>query len=422
MKAQGGLRIAQTHRLAQRLALNASLQTSLHVLRLDAIELGRYLHEQAEAIPALKLGPRSEHPGAWLPRWTGVMPGQTQVMVDLPAEQGPSLMSHVIERLPGLVPAGPLRRIALALAEALKPSGWLGTDPATLAAELGVSPGEVETVLAQLQAIDPPGLFARNLQECLTLQARAEGELDAVLQVLLENLHRVAAAEWGELARIAGVSPEEIQRGFAKLRSLNPKPGTAFSTLASPIREPDLKVVRDGKTWVCELNRSSLPTLTIDEDGEGASKAQALLRLVEQRNTTLLQVGRAVLAHQRAALEDGPRALRPLTMQAIADELSLHKSTISRVVAGTAVDTPHGTWWLRALFSPDMGGDTGAAALKARLAQLIADEDKTAPLSDDALATALSDAETVVARRTVAKYRSALRIAPAHRRRQRIRS
>lgn len=417
MNSRTGMRVSQTHRLA----LTSSLRTVLRVLKMDAAGLVRYLEEQAADLPALTLLPFRPALGEWLPRWSGVRVRPGPAPIETTSALEPSLIAHVIQALPTLVPAGPQRRIALALIEILEPSGWLGGDLATIATGLDVAEVEVEAVVKQLQKIDPAGLFARDLAECLWLQAEDEGLLDRTMEVMLGNLGLVAAADWKALSDLAGGSIDDIRTAFATLRSFNPKPGTSFASVASPLREPDLLVHKEDTGWTVELNRSSLPVLSIDESAEGVAQAKAILRLVEQRNTSLLLVARAVLGHQRPALEHGAESFVPLTMQAIADELGLHKSTISRVVAGVAIDTPNGTWWLRSLFSSDMGAGLGAAALRARLARLIAEEDKTAPLSDEALAVLLSQGGTVVARRTVAKYRSGMRIAPANRRRQKRR-
>lgn len=418
MKARTFLGVTQS----QRLALSGSLHTALQILRMDAGALSAYLEDQAAELPALTTSPALPTFGEWLPRWSGFgLGGLDFLTADLPS-QGSSLVGHVVDALPRLVPDKADYQIALALADALEPSGWLGRGTDDIAADLGVSPEAVTAVLLRLQKIEPAGLFARDLKECLRLQAVEAGVLDPTLSVLLDHLPLAAAGEWDRLAALSGASMKDLRHAFATLRSFDPKPGTGFSTLSSPVREPDLTVRITETGWSVELNRSSLPTLSIDPKAPGAAQARALLRLVESRNASLLQVARAVLAHQAPALEKGPAALRPLTMQAVADELSLHKSTISRLVAGSSVDTPFGTWWLRALFSPDMGGDLGAAALRARLAQIVAAEDKAEPLSDDALADALSEGGPVIARRTVAKYRASLRIPPAFRRRQRASS
>lgn len=416
MATRTGINVIQT----QRLRLSGSLHTALRLLRADAAGLTQYLEEQAAETPALVLTPVPPAPDEWLPRWTGILPqGGDNRAADRATAAGPSLIAHVIDMVPAKVPSGPMRRIALALVEALEPSGWLGRDLAGLARDLGVTEAEVAAVLAQLQTIEPVGLFARGLAECLALQAREAGVLDAPMQIILDNLGLLAASDWPGLCRLTGLDEPEMRRRFGIIRGFNPKPGAAFSAVHSPMREPDLTARKTAEGWQIGLNRSALPDISVTRGHAGEAQANTLRRMVESRNQTLLLVARHVLSVQAAALEAGPVAMKPLTMQAVADELRLHKSTISRVVSGTSVDTPHGTWWLRALFSPDMGADTGAGALRARLAQLVAAEDRNRPLSDEALASALSDGRVAVARRTVAKYRTALRIPPAHRRRLR---
>ncbi len=415
MKSRTRMGVTQT----QRLQLSTSLHAALRLLRADAAGLARYLEEQAAETPALILREAMPAPGEWLPRWSGVLPRGEGPPIEALAAQGPSLIAHVLDALPGLVPAGPGRRIAIALAEALEPSGWLGRPVARIAADLAAPVAQVETVLAQMQQIEPTGLFARDLTDCLRLQAQEAGVLDPVMAQMLSRLDLVGSGDWPRLAKLAHVDEAAIVRAFRHIRSFNPKPGTAFSAVSSPLREPDLTVRQGAEGWEISLNRAALPTLSVDDTATGAAHARSVLRLVESRNATLLLVGQTVLLHQRAALETGPAALRPLTMQAVADTLQMHKSTISRVVAGTAVDTPHGTWWLRALFSADMGSEIGAAALRSRLAQIVAAEDPAHPLSDDQLATVLAADGAEVARRTVAKYRTAMRIPPAGRRRSR---
>lgn len=403
----------------QRLQLTTSLHASLRVLRADAAGLARYLEEQAAETPALMVEPTFPSPGEWLPRWSGVLPyGDGDPLANLQTHD-PSLMAYLTQKIPVLFSTHLPQRIAFALAEAVEPSGWLGRPLAAIAAEQNVGLAEVEAVLHTLQTLEPTGLFARDLAECLRLQAIDLEELDPPMEVMLAHLDLVASGDWAHLARLANVGQDVIAARFRTIRSFNPKPGTSFSGIASPLREPDLIAREGAEGWEISFNKASLPSLRIVEGAKGLGRARETIRLIESRNQTLLVVARAILAHQRAALEAGPGALRPLKMQTVADQVSLHKSTVSRVVAGTAVDTPHGTWWLRALFSVDMGADIGAAALRARLARLIAAEDVTEPMSDEALAAALSDGETIIARRTVAKYRAALRIAPAHRRRQR---
>jgi len=402
----------------QRLQLNMGLQAALRVLRSDAAGLTRYLEEQAVDNPALKLSPPPV-PVEWLPRWGRILAGSDRQGPEWEGPEqagaGPSLMGHVLGQIDRRMTAPTDRRIALALAEALEPSGWLGQPLAAIAVATGARLREVEAVLERLQEIEPVGLFARDLAECLRLQAQEEGSYDAVMAVMLAHLDVLAAGDLARLARLARVNEADIALRFRLIRAMNPKPGTEFDSLAvAHPREPDLVARAVGAGWEVTLNRSSLPGLTV-EAGEGAVVARGVLRMVEARNATLLRVGQAVLQRQHRALAQGAGALVPMTMAEVAEEVGVHESTVSRVVAGTSVDTPQGCWWLRLMFSGG-AGDVSGAALRDRLAGLIAAEDRSAPLSDAALAAALGAA---VARRTVAKYRTQLRIPPVHRRRVR---
>lgn len=418
MKSRARIGVTQS----QRLHLSLGLSASLRLLRADAAGLTRYLEEQAAENPALILQPPP--PGDWLPRWQGAFAGTSgaEAMASAP----PGLMAVVMAQIAAMGLSPPEADIALALVEALEPSGWLGRDTAGIAADLGVAVAAVETVLARLQRMEPAGLFARSLAECLRLQAAEAGLFDAVMAVILDHLDLMAAGDVARLAHLAGVAEPVVLARFRLIRRLDPKPGAQFAPMAAPVREPDLILRREAGGWEVSVNRSALPALRVAEGrGQGQGAARAVLRMVERRNATLQQVGQAVLSRQQPALEAGLTALRPLTMAEVAEALGLAESTVSRVVAGTSIDTPRGTWWLRALFSGavgDGGGGTAgqsAAALRARLAEVVAAEPPGRPLSDAALGERLAEGGAAIARRTVAKYREMLGIPPAHRRRGR---
>ncbi len=418
----------------QKLALNTSLYTAITLLRADAAGLTRYLEEQAAENPYLRLGPPPA-PGLhdWLPRWTGVLQGEGYD-INNAAASSPSLIAHVMAAIDLMPLPRRDRHIAQALTDALEPSGWLGQPLAAIAAEVQASLPEVESVLLRLQTIDPAGLFARNLAECLLLQAKEADVLDAPMAVLLQNLDLLANGDLGRLAKICAIPEAGVMARFRIIRAMNPKPGADFAPMgAALLREPDL-VARPvaGGGWSVALNRSALPDVQLNPtpdnqtigQTEGLATARAVCRMVEARNATLLAVARSILTRQHSALTHGPMALVPMAMAEVAQSLALHESTISRVVAGASIDTPHGTWWLRHLFSPAVGAENGpqvaGAALRHRLARLISLENRLSPLSDAALAVALlAETDVQIARRTVAKYREDQGIPAAHRRKRR---
>ncbi len=421
MRDRQSIRLTQT----QRLALNTSLQASISVLRSDAAGLTRYLEEQAAQNPHLRLDPPPE-PQEWLPRWTGTFAPQGLGDAGEMASNSPSLIAHVMAQIEALSLSRHEARIALALLEALEPSGWIGTPVDAVAQRLGETLPQVTAMLERLQKLDPAGIFARNLAECLRLQAQEADLLSPAMDVALQNLELLATGDLARLARQSGLAEDELRSCLAAIRGMNPKPGAEFS-VDSPAfqRAPDLLVRAEGTGWVLSLNRSALPSLRIETGAEARAgaltQARAIERMVEARNATLLLVGQEVVQRQQEALRQGQIALAPMTMAELAEALGCHESTISRVVAGTSLDTPHGTWWLRQMFSAALGGNgapiLAAAALRARLARLIGAEPRRNPLSDADLVQALA-AETgiTLARRTLAKYRETLGIPPAHRR------
>ncbi|MGB8813487.1 MAG: RNA polymerase factor sigma-54 [Paracoccaceae bacterium] len=414
----------------QRMQLNLGLAASIRVLRMDGSGLTRYLEELAAENPHIRLD-RPEM-GEWLPRWSGAFaPAGTGGHAE-EANAAPSLMAHVMAGIDRVTKIGRERHIAHTLAEALEPSGWIGWSLSEIATSAGASVPEVEAVLVKLQQIEPTGLFARSLAECLMLQAAESGCLDRTMRCILGHLDLLAMRDFARLATLCEESEAEIMARLRLIRGFDPKPGAQFEAGAAPLREPDLVATKGEAGWQVVLNRSALPALSL-QGGGGRDKtpqaradwaaARAVEQMVQTRNATLLRVGAEILRRQEAALEQGQAALVPLTMADVAEAVGLHESTISRIVAGTAVDTPLGTWWLRHLFSARLGPEGNAvsgAALRAALARLVGAEDSGKPLSDQALVDALAAGGMEVARRTVAKYREALQIPPVHRRRRRL--
>lgn len=412
----------------QRLQLTPGLQQSIRLLRMDAGGLTRFLEEQAARNPFLAVEEPPVLPATWLPRWGAAFAACrcSESGRSDPAMPAPSLMAHVLTQIRALACAPAERQIALVLAEALDPSGWLGRPLADLARQANCSVAQAEAVLMRLQRIEPTGLFARSLAECLRLQAQEADRLDPVMQRVLENLEMVASGQIGALARLCAVPESDVMARLRVIRSFNPKPGAQFDPVNSDTHEPDLIVTEGAQGWEVQLNRSALPALSVRRpqgrltaQAERAALAEALglCRIVERRNTTLLRVAHEVLQRQTAALDRGLAGLRPMTLADVAGALNLHESTVSRLVAGVSIATPQGTWQLRALFGPQVG-DLSAAAIRAEIAQLVAAENPARPLTDRAITEALLASGREVARRTVAKYRDMLRIPPAGSRRR----
>ena len=348
----------------------------------------------------------------------------------------PSLMEHVFAQIDLCVQGRRARDIALRFAEALEPSGWLGRSVADIARDCGCALAEAEAVLAKLQGCEPAGLFARDLRDCLTLQAAERGILTAEMRGVLDNLPLVAEGALDRVADICGTDVASVRACVARIRHLNPKPGADFHFDQSLLREPDVIVTRGEDGWQVDLNRSTLPTVIVrdvpraaDRPAAGRQAAELLQaarwleRAVEQRNRTTLAVSGAVVERQAGFLERGASALRPLTLADVATALDIHESTVCRVCNGLMLDTPRGVLPMKAFFCGAVPSATGGdgvdvAVAQHRLQQIVLAENPQAPLSDAAIAESLRAEGIVLARRTVAKYRGTLNIASAPARRR----
>jgi RNA polymerase sigma-54 factor len=360
--------------------------------------------------------------------------------------EGESLQDHLLWQLhlSHLSPRD--RHIGAALINALDDDGYLRAPLSeiaeTLAPDLHVPPGEITTVLLQLQRFDPVGVAARNLGECLRLQLESyapetpgrEAALLIAAGPLLEKLPR---------AGVAGLASElrrpqaEVEQAIALLRSLDPKPGAQVGDLSQDTYVvPDCVIWRQNGVWRAALARNHLPRITIHRGYEQMirqcgerdagymrgqlQEARWLLKSLEARGDTLLKVTRCLIREQAGFLEFGEQALRPLTLREVAGEVGLHESTVSRAIARKYVRTPRGTLPLRAFFasgvSTDTGGEASSTAIQAMIRRLIDAENPRKPLSDAKLADLLKASGVPVARRTVAKYREAMDILSSHER------
>ena len=359
------------------------------------------------------------------------------------ANPEPGLHAKVISQI-DLSIAPEDRAIAYVLTDMLAPTGWLETPLDHISDTTGLPLTRLEAVLASLQSLEPVGVFARNLAECLKIQAIDAGDYDAVMAIILDHLDLLGKGEIGQLARKADCTQDAILSALRLIRSYNPKPGEAYSNDLPPLGEPDVLVRKTAEGWSVDLNRSTLPTLHIRENyadevtaklahnNKGAedgfvanavSSARWLKRALEQRNATTLKICAAIISQQQDFLNYGMEALKPMSLKVIAEVVNMHESTISRVTNGTVINTPRGTFSLKAFFSVSIASDQGeggmaATAVRTRIRNLIDGENPKKPLSDSDIASEISDQGITLARRTVAKYREMMRIPSSSERRR----
>lgn len=336
-----------------------------------------------------------------------------------------------------------LRMIAEHIIHSLEPSGYLTETVANIAMRLGTDPAAVERALALVQTFEPTGIAARNVSECLAAQLAELDRLDPAMQSLLDNLELLARKDLGSLRRICGVDQEDFADMLAEIRALNPRPGSGFEHETMSAVTPDVTVVAqpDGG-WKVQVNDDALPRVLVNRDyyamlsgatsdrdeqlflSECLQSANWLTRCLDQRVQTILKVTTEIVRQQRAFFEQGVEHMRPLRLSKIADALDIHESTVSRVTSNKVIETSRGTFPMKfffpaALQASDGGQDHAANAVHHRIRKLIDAEPATEPLSDDAIVKRLKDMDIRIARRTVTKYREAMRIPSSlHRRRE----
>ena len=349
-----------------------------------------------------------------------------------------SLSEHLLAQLHGL--GGPEGDLARAIAELLDETGYLTVPLADIAGDHGVSRAEAERALAIVQDLDPPGIGARNLSECLALQAKAADRYDPAMARLIDNLELLSRGQMAALKRICGVDDEDLADMVRELRAYDPKPGCRFSNEGSDSVTPDVFVRRTAQGYAVELNGATLPRLLVNRryyqelrsgPQDKASKAWLseclttanwLVKALDQRARTIVKVVSEIVKRQQGFFERGVSGLKPLTLREVGEAIEMHESTISRVTSNKYMLCDRGLFELKYFFSSgvassDEGGEGAAAgAVKAAIGELIGKE--TEILSDDTLVDLLKERGFDVARRTVAKYREARGIGSSIQRRR----
>jgi RNA polymerase sigma-54 factor len=328
------------------------------------------------------------------------------------------------------------------LINSLDENGYLYLDLGEVAEQLGVEIERIESVLEVLQTFEPAGVFARDLAECLKLQLIEKNRFDPAMEALIDNIEMLARRELAALKKICRVDDEDLVEMIAEIRALDPKPGSVFGeSLVQPV-VPDVFVrpANDG-TWAIELNSDTLPKVLVNQTyyarviktarnetekeylTDSLQTANWLAKSLDQRARTILKVSAEIVRQQDGFLTYGIEHLRPLNLKTIADAISMHESTVSRVTSNKFMATPRGIYELKYFFSSaisaTVGGDAHSAeSVRHKIKQLIDAEEPKKILSDDTIVKILKDDGVDIARRTVAKYREAMKIGSSVQRRR----
>jgi RNA polymerase sigma-54 factor len=463
-------------RQSQSLVMTPQLQQAIRLLALSNLEVETFLAEEIEKNPLLEGGPADEGD---LPT-EGPVPVEAEPVADLSepkpddadfsedifhhdgasdgagansgsagedgidfdsfAGAAETLTDHLIAQA-GEVLIGVALSIATVLIDAIDESGYLTTPVLETARRLGVPLGEVEAVLTVIQGFEPTGVGARTLSECLSLQAQEADRYDPCMKTLLNNLELLAGGKIAHLQRLCGVDDEDMTDMIRELRSYDPKPGLRFGSARVETVTPDLFVNRTAKGWRVEINSATLPRVLVNRRyhaeltssaNDRASKAWLsdalasatwLIKALDQRQRTIIKVATEIVKAQEGFFLHGVAHLKPLTLRTVADAVSLHESTVSRVTSNKYLSCPRGTFELKYFFTSGIGSSDGgeassALAVKAAIKTLISAEAADAILSDDTLVDLLREKGFDIARRTVAKYREALGLGSSVQRRR----
>jgi len=459
-------------RIGQQLTMTPQLQQAIRLLQLPTIEL------QAQVLQALEsnvmLEAEEDFEATWSSEaapsepaqdaggdepvveigddWTDPSAAESETPwsgsgdreLELPDESGRTLRDHLAWQLELAHLAPEALTIGRAIIDAINDDGYL-TDSLddiaeSVAGELRTDAAGVARVLAVVQQLDPAGVGARSVAECIELQL---AQLDAATPGLVtarvlahRHLELVADREVAALQRELHVSGDELDVALALVRSCHPRPGAAFQATRTEYVVPDVYARRTPQGWVVELNPSALPRVRLNEGYAGMitrapdhavlrtqlQEARWLLRSLEIRNDTMLKVARTIVGRQQPFLDSGEESMQPMILKDVAEAVGMHESTISRVTTGKYLHTPRGVYEFRFFFSSQVAGDDGAGvsstAIRAKIRKLVSQEPAGRPLSDQQIVELLAADGVQVARRTVAKYREALGIATSSARRQ----
>jgi RNA polymerase sigma-54 factor len=449
-------------RLSQQLTMTPQLQQAIRLLQLPIMDLRAEIQEaltenvMLEAEEALTAEPEmpaeAEAPtdevtevaaldeGDWEDTPTtgqneSVRSSSGDMDFDYEDKSGETLHDHLLWQLELESFDAKTMAIGEAIVDAINDDGYLIDDietiRSTLAPDVLATPDEVERVVAIVQSLDPAGIGARSISECILLQLAQFDQnlpgLETAKIIAMEHLELVAERQYGILKRQLGASDETLEEALLLVRSCHPRPGASVYAPAAEYVVPDVFVRRVDEQWVVELNSALSPRLKVNSTyasslgrGEEFSvlrsqlqEAKWLIRSLEIRNETLLKVAVNIVQRQTEFLEHGEEHMRPMVLKDIAEAIEMHESTVSRVTTNKYMHTPRGVFEFRYFFSSHVSGEDGeqsSVAVRAKIRKLIASEPPDKPLSDNEVAKLLSDDGVQVARRTVAKYREAMKI------------
>jgi RNA polymerase sigma-54 factor len=453
-------------KLGQTLTMTPQLQQAIRLLQLPVLDLNAQIQDALEENIMLEMEDLPDVPQTsaettaevetiraednWQERFVeriqdGGWNGEGRPITEFADESGQTLREHLLWQLemehftPRQVVIGE------AIVDSINDDGYLTVDleeiSASLDAESDIAIEEIEETLDMVQRLDPIGVGARSISECIILQLKQLDATTAGLSLAIDlaesHLDLIASRDYGELRRSLRTTDEDLHDALALVKSCNPKPGLAVSPAAAEYVIPDVFVRKVDKRWQVEISPTGIPRLSVNQQyarllrGSGdhavlrsqLQEARWLIRSLEIRNETLLKVATCIVSRQTEFLDKGDEAMKPMVLRDVAEEIGMHESTISRVTTNKYMHTPRGVFEFKYFFSSHLssvdGEDQSSTSVRAKIRKLIGAENPAKPLSDSKIANMLVEDGISVARRTVAKYRESMNIASSSERRKR---
>jgi RNA polymerase sigma-54 factor len=440
--------------MALQQTLSPQMQQSLHILQAPLTELRQLVDTELRSNPTLeeiasdkpeedereRTSPLDEQWNEYYAQrataepWTREALDKRQHFLDSQIRP-PTLPEHLLEQLHTAAWPRSEAQIAVELIGNLDEGGYLRASLEEIAAELDTDALEVERVLGKIQTFDPPGVAARTLSECLLLQLNHHGhQYSTEARIVRYYLDELGRKKLNEIAKALDLEPIEIQRAAEKISRLDPMPGRAYALNTNQVVTPEIIVEFDGDDYTVSLNSDEIPRLRISDNYKdmlaGNSKevrdylrdkirgGNFFIKSIQQRQQTLLSIGREIVIRQREFMDRGPAHLKAMTMGQVADAVGVHETTVSRAASGKFIATPQGIFEIKYFFTHGYTNSDGESvsneSIRQAIAQIVREENPRNPYSDQNIVSLLSERGTKVARRTVAKYREQLGLLPSH--------
>lgn len=424
----------QRQKQVQRLAMTQTLQQSIQILQYNVEELQKFLDQKALENPLITVATTHEEFVSGTRKTSSGQSVDENYMNQIPDDTHQSLFEYLLDQVHLTMRDTPLRNLVLFLLESIDHNGYLKMSVQDAMTKTGANKVEIVDAITLIQQLDPPGVGAKDLQECLLLQAENDDWApQAAVDILKNSFDELANRKWQNIVKKQNVTLEEIQTVFDYVRTLTPKPGALFNSEGSQYIFPDLIVKNDAGELSIYTSRAAKPKVhfqrqyfqkmlqrkdaeVTDYVKEKKREFDWISRSLEQRESTILRVGKVLLNYQQDFFLEKTKELRPLLLQDVALKLGLHESTISRSVNGKYLQTRFGTYELKSFFSSAVAKTDASPeglsvdSVKKLLQKFIHEEDKSKPLSDAKIVKKLAEKDIVVSRRTVAKYRESLNI------------